>query len=65
MVDEPYVNHVPTLTGGIGRVALTAFYTEHFIFANPVDTQLITLSRTVGVNTVSTSCPFLWLRSWG
>lgn len=30
---EPYVNHVPTMTGGIGRKALSAFYRDHFIFA--------------------------------
>lgn len=53
MVAEPYVNHVPTLTGGIGREELTAFYRDHFIHANPDDTNLVVLSRTVGVNTVS------------
>lgn len=29
---EPYVNHVPTMTGGVGREALAAFYRDHFIF---------------------------------
>ena len=40
MVQEPYVNHVPTITGGIGRARLTAFYRNHFIFNNPEDTAL-------------------------
>jgi len=52
MVAEPYVNHVPTMTGGIGRSALTSFYRDHFIFDNPDDTQLELISRTVGVDRV-------------
>ncbi|KAL7914943.1 hypothetical protein GGI35DRAFT_474648 [Trichoderma velutinum] len=48
MVAEPYVNHIPTMTGGIGREKLTAFYRDHFIFCNPPDTHLKTVSRTVG-----------------
>ncbi|RFU79570.1 dienelactone hydrolase, partial [Trichoderma arundinaceum] len=48
MVAEPYVNHVPTMTGGIGREKLTAFYRDHFIFCNPPDTKLQPVSRTVG-----------------
>ncbi|KAH7390114.1 hypothetical protein BKA64DRAFT_113621 [Cadophora sp. MPI-SDFR-AT-0126] len=52
MVEEPYVNHIPTLTGGIGRSALTAFYRDHFIFNNPEDTALELISRTVGTDRV-------------
>ncbi|PQE30157.1 carboxymethylenebutenolidase protein [Rutstroemia sp. NJR-2017a WRK4] len=52
MVEEPYVNHVPTITGGIGRKALTAFYTDHFVFNNPEDTKLELVSRTVGTDRV-------------
>ncbi|KAM3084584.1 hypothetical protein ACMFMG_001314 [Clarireedia jacksonii] len=52
MVEEPYVNHVPTITGGIGRKALTAFYTDHFVFNNPEDTKLELISRTVGTDRV-------------
>ncbi|KAI1077452.1 carboxymethylenebutenolidase [Whalleya microplaca] len=52
MVEEPYVNHVPTLTGGIGRKALTEFYTNHFVFSNPPDTELELVSRTVGIDRV-------------
>ncbi|KAF8665700.1 hypothetical protein AX16_000152 [Volvariella volvacea WC 439] len=52
MVQEPYVNHVPTLAGGIGREALTAFYRDHFIFNNPADTKLVTVTRTVGPDRV-------------
>lgn len=52
MVAEPYVNHIPTLTGGIGQERLKAFYTHHFIFSNPEDTELELVSRTVGVDRV-------------
>ncbi|KAL2062110.1 hypothetical protein VTL71DRAFT_6376 [Oculimacula yallundae] len=52
MVEEPYVNHIPTMTGGIGRKALTAFYRDHFIFNNPEDTNLELISRTVGTDRV-------------
>ncbi|KAK0736306.1 hypothetical protein B0T21DRAFT_288399 [Apiosordaria backusii] len=52
MVDEPYVNHVPTLTGGIGRADLTRFYRDHFIFSNPDDAKLELVSRTVGIDRV-------------
>ncbi|PGG97073.1 hypothetical protein AJ79_09346 [Helicocarpus griseus UAMH5409] len=52
MVQEPYVNHIPTITGGIGRDRLTAFYTHHFIFNNPPDTHLELISRTVGIDRI-------------
>ncbi|CAI7667924.1 unnamed protein product [Penicillium pancosmium] len=52
MVQEPYVNHVPTLTGGIGRARLSHFYLHHFIFNNPDDTGLDLVSRTVGIDRV-------------
>ncbi|KAJ7265855.1 hypothetical protein B0H12DRAFT_173017 [Mycena haematopus] len=52
MVAEPYVNHVPTLAGGMGRKQLTAFYRNHFVFSNPKDTWLQSLSRTVGSDRV-------------
>ncbi|KAL2827284.1 hypothetical protein BJY01DRAFT_255739 [Aspergillus pseudoustus] len=52
MVQEPYVNHIPTITGGIGREKLTQFYANHFIFNNPDDTVLELVSRTVGIDRV-------------
>ncbi|KAJ6510253.1 NTF2-like protein [Mycena vitilis] len=52
MVAEPYVNHVPTLAGGIGRKQLSAFYRDHFIFNNPKDTSMQSISRTVGSDRV-------------
>ncbi|KAF8803751.1 hypothetical protein BYT27DRAFT_7195092 [Phlegmacium glaucopus] len=52
MVAEPYVNHIPTMTGGIGRKNLTAFYRDHFIFCNPADATLQPVSRTVGADRI-------------
>src|SRR5262249_22566245 len=48
MIDAPYVNHIPTLTGGVGHDQLRRFYKYHFIGANPPDTKLVPVSRTVG-----------------
>lgn len=52
MVDAPYVNHVPTMTGGVGHDELKRFYKYHFVGANPPDTRLIPISRTVGADRV-------------
>jgi len=48
MVSEPYVNHIPTMAGGVGHDELKRFYKYHFIGANPPDTTIIPISRTVG-----------------
>ena len=52
MVEDPYVNHIPTMTGGVGQDQLKRFYKYHFIGANPDDTRLIPISRTVGANSL-------------
>ncbi len=48
MVDDAYVNHVPVLTGGVGKSALREFYSRDFIPTMPPDTKLTPISRTVG-----------------
>src|SRR5215472_8104122 len=48
MVDDAYVNHVPVMTGGHGKGALRAFYSQDFIPQMPPDTKLTPVSRTVG-----------------
>ena len=48
MVAEPYVNHIPTMTGGTGFESLRHFYAHHFIGVNPPDFELLPVSRTVG-----------------
>ena len=52
MVAEPYVNHIPTMTGGVGYTQLHRFYKNHFVNSNPDDTTLIPLSRTIGADRV-------------
>lgn len=52
MVAEPYVNHIPTMTGGVGHDQLRRFYRHHFIGANPPDITLAPISRTVGADRV-------------
>ncbi|KIX00867.1 uncharacterized protein Z518_09932 [Rhinocladiella mackenziei CBS 650.93] len=52
MVQEPYVNHITTMTGGIGRERLTNFYRHHFIFNNPQNTEMVLVSRTIGIDRV-------------
>jgi carboxymethylenebutenolidase len=48
MVDRPYVNHVPVMTGGVGRRQLGHFYDRYFIPQMPGDTELVPISRTIG-----------------
>lgn len=48
MVKEPYVNHIPTLTGGVGHQELARFYQHHFVHNNPPDLKIVPVSRTVG-----------------
>ncbi|KAI0080316.1 NTF2-like protein [Panus rudis PR-1116 ss-1] len=54
MVSAPYVNHVATLTGGVGYEELARFYKYHFTreTVTPPDTELITVSRTVGADRI-------------
>ena len=48
MVDDAYVNHIPTMTGGDGKQALREFYSKDFIPCMPPDTALKLISRTIG-----------------
>jgi carboxymethylenebutenolidase len=52
MVEVPYVNHIPTMAGGVGHDQLKRFYKYHFIGANPPDTDMIPVSRTVGIDRI-------------
>ena len=52
MVASPYVNHIPTMTGGVGHDQLKRFYKYHFIGGNPPDTTLTPISRTVGADQI-------------
>jgi carboxymethylenebutenolidase len=52
MVKEPYVHHVPMLTGGIGYDGVYNFYKNHFVGKMPDDTKVERISRTVGKDQV-------------
>jgi carboxymethylenebutenolidase len=52
MVEDAYVNHVPVLTGGLGKAALREFYSRDFIHRMPPDTTLVPISRTVGADQI-------------
>src|SRR5437773_12036090 len=47
MVADAYVNHIPVLTGGVGRDELRTFYSERFIPQMPPDTEMTSISRTI------------------
>src|SRR6266487_126113 len=48
MVEDAYVNHIPVLTGGVGRNELREFYSKRFIPQMPPDTEMTPVSRTIG-----------------
>src|SRR5918995_7513269 len=52
MVKEPYVHHVPVLTGGIGYNGVYNFYNDEFINKMPEDTKFVRISRTIGKDQV-------------
>jgi carboxymethylenebutenolidase len=52
MTDDPYVNHVPVMTGGVGVDEVRSFYGEHFIGKWPADIAITPVSRTVGESQV-------------
>jgi carboxymethylenebutenolidase len=53
MVKEPYVHHVPAMTGGVGYNAVYNFYKKDFVGKMPKDTKITRVSRTVGTNQVT------------
>jgi carboxymethylenebutenolidase len=50
MVEDAYVNHIPVMTGGVGKPALHEFYSKYFIPQMPPDIELAPVSRTIGTN---------------
>ncbi len=49
MNEEPHLNHVPTMAGGVGRDGVRAFYRDHLVGKFfPPDVKMINVSRTVG-----------------
>ena len=52
MVKEPYVHHVPMMTGGRGYDEVYNFYKNHFVGKMPDDIKVERISRTVGKDQV-------------
>ena len=48
MAPDPYLNHVPVMTGGRGAAEVRRFYEGHFIPRWPADTAATPISRTTG-----------------
>ena len=62
LVDSPYVNHIPTMTVGVGSEQLSRFYKHHFVDSNPADTKLIPISRTVDADRLVDEMLFCFTR---
>ncbi|HVN28074.1 MAG TPA: nuclear transport factor 2 family protein [Candidatus Binataceae bacterium] len=48
MTEDAYVNHIPVMTGGIGKEQLREFYARRFIPKMPPDTIITPVSLTCG-----------------
>jgi len=53
MSEEPWLNHVPTMAGGVSREGVRAFYRDHLVGKFfPPDVKMTGVSRTVGSDRV-------------
>lgn len=52
MTSDCFVNHVPTMIGGIGQAQLFRFYNDYFIGKGPASLTFKLLSRTLGVDRI-------------
>ena len=60
MVDDPELNHVPTMTGGVGLDEVKRFYKYHMVPANPADMTIVPISQlslSIGTTTVDRAPP--------
>ncbi len=49
MNDDPHLNHVPTMAGGVGGKGVREFYRDHLVGKFfPPDVKMVNVSRTVG-----------------
>jgi carboxymethylenebutenolidase len=48
MSPDPFVNHVPVMTGAVGYSEVRRFYSTYFIPHHPPDTTFVRVARTVG-----------------
>lgn len=53
MTDDPHLNHVPTMAGGVGREGVRAFYRDHLVGKFfPSDVKMTSVSTTVGLDQI-------------
>ena len=52
MAANPFVNHVPVMTGGVDSDEVRKFYSKYFIPSHPPDTEVVSVARTVGENRI-------------
>jgi carboxymethylenebutenolidase len=52
MAGNPYVYHLPAMTGGVGFDDVRRFYGDHFIGKWPQDVEITPVSRTIGESQV-------------
>jgi carboxymethylenebutenolidase len=50
MVEDAYVNHIPVMTGGVGKAAVGEFYSKYLIPQISPDLELVPISRTIGTD---------------
>jgi carboxymethylenebutenolidase len=51
MTDNPHLNHVPVMTGGVGREGVRQFYRNHLVGKFfPPDVEIVTVSRTISAD---------------
>ena len=48
MTANPFVNHVPVMTGGVGFDNVRSFYARYFLPGHPADTVSLPVARTIG-----------------
>ena len=52
MAVNPFVNHVPVMTGGVDSSEVRNFYRKYFIPNHPPDTEVVSVARTIGENRI-------------
>src|ERR1700733_5095481 len=53
MTDDPHLNHVPVMAGGVGRKGVRAFYHDHLVGKFfPPDVKMTNVSTTVGLDQI-------------
>ena len=63
MTEDAYVNHVPTLAGGVGKRAVAQFYSRYLVGQMPADVQSTLVSRTIGQDRIVEESVFRFTHS--